>query len=302
MRQCRQCGYLLPEAWETCKRCGTPVAGTPAPLAAGVPVGVQATGAGPAPPAAPPVPSAPAASAGPPAPPPAIGGGFDPRYAAPARLGFPAASPAAGASGLDAGRPPPVRAPARPLSRRIAVAVLALGLVGAWFGWQRLRAAPALPAEAVSYIDGAGVVYEPFNQGYRVRLPRAPAEKTDTVDQGGVSVTYSAAYVEYEGRYELGTGTADLPFVVPADVANELLSDAAVSAVAAGTGIELLEQVPTQFAGRPALDAKLDAPDGDPARVLVVLDGSRIVVAFTHATSRNDDLFEALRDSLELTG
>jgi hypothetical protein len=298
VRQCEQCGYLLPEAWETCKRCGTAVtrtASVPAVRSADrVPVGEASA-----------TPAPPAAWAGP-SPVRAIGDGFDPRYSAPVRVGFPGDGAPTVADRPDVGgwQPPPIRPPARANPLRpaiVAIAVVAVIVAGGWFAWQRLRAEPALPAEAVSYIEGAGVAYEPFNQGYRVRLPRAPLETTGTVDQGGVSVTYSEAYVEHEGRYEIHTGAADLPIVVPAEVVNELLSDAATSAVAAALGSELLEQEHTQFAGRPALDAKLEAPDGHPARVLVVLDGSHIVAVFTHATSRNDDLFEAVTASLELT-
>lgn len=66
-------------------------------------------------------------------------------------------------------------------------------------------------------------------------------------------------------------------------------------------GTEIKSETRIEYEGRPATDAVLEDPEGYEVRVLAIIDGSRVDVLLTHATERNDILFETLRDSLELT-
>lgn len=239
------------------------------------------------------------------------GGGFDPRYSAPTRIGFddPAPAPTTPSSGLHAGRawePTPLTPVARRARASRAPAMLSVlvlvGLgAGGFFGWRVLWAGPEPPAAVRAYLDGGGTTYEPFNLGYAVRLPATPVESSESFTVEGVMLTMQMALIE-DDEYEVGVAAMDLGFVVPSEMLDQVFQMSVAGAVSAEPGTELRGQTRTEFDGRPAVDVDLEAPDGYDARAMIIVDGSRVYGLFSHATAANDALFQALRDSLELTG
>jgi hypothetical protein len=316
VRNCERCGYLLPEVWDTCRKCGAPVA-----TGGGVTAGVApaATGAGAAASwARPPVAPGPPAAA-PPAP---VGraagavGAADLRYAAPVRLGFgdgdgdAGAGTAAGVAGRDDPRPggwgpPPVVAAPRPGASRAPAKLVSLLLVaglaaGGWFGWKLVRPQPRMAAETKAFVDGAGIDYEPFGMGYSVRLPRQPVATSQTVGAGGMTVTLNVALIEEE-EWEVGVAVADLGFEVTPDMVDQVFAQG-IEGAAAETGGEVVGEERITFAGRPAVDAEFEAPDGYPARALIVIDGNRLYMVLAHAAAGTEAIYDEMVDSFRIGG
>lgn len=246
----------------------------------------------------PPLPADAAAPVVPPAGPLAApGGGFDARYSVPARLGQPGTG-SGGAAGMPpGGEPAPLVRPHAPTRRVPAVAVLAVValVVGGWFGWQSFNGGEGPPAGTAGYLDGGGVAHEPFNQGYSARFPRTPTETSQSFSAAGVTITMQLSIIE-DDQWELGVGSMDMGVALPA---SEL--EAMAEQAAAASGSALGRVTVTEHEGRPALDVDMEGPDGYPARMLVVVDGTRVLVAIVHSSSATDDLYDELVESLHLT-
>ncbi|MGQ0825645.1 MAG: hypothetical protein ACT4OX_11595 [Actinomycetota bacterium] len=326
MLQCDNCGYLVPADWEECKRCHAAVtAGVLAPVTATPSAPAATPSAAPAAPwLRPPGPSAPSAAPPPPSrpspsAPPEIatpGGhvapsGFDPRYAAPARIGLPGAPGGPTPSGLGAASPyervptassqwstpvTPVKRSSGSLKKLLCVGLLCLG---AFVGWEYVGAwRNAVPAEVEEYVDGGGVEYAPAGMGYSVRLPETPTETSDTQSAYGMSVTINAAIIERD-QWEAGVAVTDLPVVVPDDQAEAVMREAIAGGTSAMAG-EFESAEVTTHSGLPAMDATLDGPDGHPVRVLVVMSGSRLYILMAHAVQGTEKIFDELVESFSI--
>jgi hypothetical protein len=291
MRPCDRCGYLLPEAWDACKKCGAPKAASR--QAAPVGAGVAARAGAPAGVAAP-APGAPARHAP------------DLAYAAPVRIGFGSPNeappgtafqppPTAGAQWTSPSAPPKGSSVGRALGSLVLVAAIVAGGV---VGWQALTSED-VPAAIKTYVDGGGVDYAPPGTGYRVRLPAAPVEEHASQQIGAMSLTTRAALVQTDS-YEVAVAVVDLGFEVDMRGADPLLAGALAGGFE-GAGGEISGKSDTEHDGRPALDGRGTGPDGHPVRLRLILDGSRMYTLFAHAPAGTNALFDELVDSFVLS-
>jgi hypothetical protein len=288
VRECKNCGYLLAAGWTECKRCGAP-ASAPAPtVAAPPPVAAQWGG-----------PTVNASTPTPTLTPPADSG-FDPRYAAPARIGYPGSVSPMPASGWVAPPPSvkPVKTKGRGLFRFVAFAAAGIAAVVGFNAVQTWRTAP--PAEVKSYLHGDGVTYSPRGLGFSVRLPEQPQETTQTETVSGASVTIHMATIE-KSNWEVALGVVELPIVVPEADADAVLrgSIAGVTTVPGMAGT-IEEQTSTTFQGHHAVDATLKADDGHPVEIKTVAVGSRLYILAAHSVRATSDLIDEMADSFTL--
>lgn len=310
VRQCSGCGYLVPPAWEACKRCGADLLAEPAAQAPGagagsvgapVPVGVPAGGrAAPAPPA---LGAAPASS-----PPPAFGAAPAPhdgeqpdweRLAAPVRLGF-GVPPGPGVPpGTAPWAPPPVAAaPTRAGSLvwpLVLLVVLLLAAGGGAVAWWRSVGGEHVPESLRPYVDdGKGFAYTPMDARFSVTLPGEPEEISQTAEIAGVPVTYN--FVMSSGAdYALGVMWVDLPAGSVVD-ASAQLEDGAVGAATA-TDAKIIRQEHTTHGGFEALDAELDAPEGQ-GQLRMIVAGNRLYAAIAVTRDSGAPGFDRLVESL----
>jgi hypothetical protein len=290
VRDCGNCGYLLAPDWTDCKRCGAeaPRVEPAAPAArwmGGTTIGGDASG------------TAPTIAS------PAIRDGFDPRYSAPARIGFgdpttPSYAPPWPRDPWSSGtRSVAKKSPfSTSLGRALLVVLLTLGGFAGWKYMQAVRNAP--PEEVAAFLDGEGDTYTPVGLGYSVRMPFAPTVSTQTETVYGATVTISMAVIERED-WELGVGVFDLPVQVPDAQADSVLREAVSGGTAEISGT-LEEQASTTHQGLPAVDAQLKADDGHPVHVRVVASGSRIYLVMAHSITATDDIFDELVASFDL--
>jgi hypothetical protein len=301
VRACHNCGYLVPDGWDTCKRCH-------AALTERVPTGVGARRATPysAPgtrpvallaPLPPPAPPPPLPAAPKPAP-------YDPGFSAPVRLGVPDAFPAA-----PPPAPPPSRAaehtwsPPEPAGRSsspwlrllTAVVVVGLGLSGWQFVQSKLHAPPAA---VQAYDHGDGPTYAPIGQGFSVRLPALPAESVRTVTVNGVPVTMHLALLQNE-QWEAGVVMIDLPGPLPARNDEAAMRGAfAQGNSAIGGHIETQEL--TTHEGWPAMDGEITPPDGHPLLARIIVVNKRAYVLLAHAVNGTGSFFNTLVNSFHV--
>jgi hypothetical protein len=294
VQKCDKCGYLIPPAWEECRRCSAAV-DAPAPVPATTAVAPPWSPNAAAPPAAPPIASPPAS-------------GYDERYASTARIGLPGAPTSNGAGPFN----PYERVPAassqwssgttvkRAPSSLKKIAALTLMLVGGFMGWKYVQAwRNSVPEEVKEYVDGGGVEYAPPGLGYSVRLPEQPVEDAQTRDVNGMTVTVHIA-CNQKDRWEACAGVTQLPVALD-DAQAESAMRAAVSAGNAAAQGEIASTELTTHAGMPAMEAELEAPDGYPARVLVVLSGSRMFMLVAHSAQGTDQIYDEMVESLQIT-
>jgi hypothetical protein len=285
VRSCHNCGYLVPESWDTCKRCHAALKDRVPATVAGGRIGTTPYAA--APPA----------------------NSYEAGYDAPVRIGFP--DPTAAGNGgtsvpqarhADAGEswsaPVAKAPPTRPSFRLIPALVVAIVVTLGFFGWQTYQDRKnAPPAGTREWVDGDGVAYAPPGRGYNVRLPDNPAEQTLTQNVAGASVAAHVAYTTGDD-WEMAVATADVG-AIPGGIVDAALSGAA-GGFASGTGGEVKDQKRTEHQGHAAVDATVDIGDDFPARVRVVYDGARAYVLVVHAKSGARVLFDELVESFRL--
>jgi hypothetical protein len=280
VRTCHNCGYLVPESWDTCKRCHAALKERVPATAAGGRVGITPYAGSPS-------------------------NTFDPGFSAPVRLGLPepGTAGAAAPSVPDGGwtwtpsAPAPVRS--RSTFRFVPAIVIALVLGLGWFGWQAYQARRDLPPdETREWVDGGGEAYAPAGRGYDVRLPVTPIEHTMTQTVAGMSVSAHIAYSGGDG-WDIAVASADVG-AIPDGAIDAALSGSA-GGFASGTGGEVKSQRRTEHDGHPAVDATVDVGDDFPARVRVIYDGTRAYVLVVHARSGAGVMFDELVQSFRMT-
>jgi hypothetical protein len=308
VRACHNCGYLVPDSWDTCKRChaalkervaagagmrrATPYSdpGTrPAPVAA--PVGLAPK---------PPPPPLPTQDRG------SSAAAFDAGYSAPARLGVPDpdtntfAPPPSSADPNGAHWSPPAP-PARTSHTTLAVRVLAAIVVvlialGGWQFLQSKRHAP--PAEVAAYNRGRGPRYAPLGQGFTARLPAIPTETTQTATVNGATVAMHIAIVRSD-QWEAGIVTIDLPAPLPAQGQDAAMRDAFAQGSDSVSG-RVDGQKTTTHEGWPAMDAEITPPDGHPLLARIIVVNSRAYMLMAHSVDGTRGFFDTLVDSFHV--
>jgi hypothetical protein len=309
VRACHNCGYLVPDAWDTCKRCHAALKERVA-AGAGVrratpysdpgtrPAGAAAPAGALPKPGPPPLPTLPAPSRPGPA--------FDPGYAAPARLGIP--DPNAEAftppsvttdpNGTSWSPPaPPVRAGRTTVAVRVlagvVVALLALG------GWQLVQSKRHQPPAAVAaYNRGSGATYAPAGLGFTARLPAMPTETTRSAMVNGATVTMHAALVSSD-QWEAGIVVIDLPAPLPAQGRDTAMREAFAQGSDAVTG-RLGGPKTTTHEGWPAMDAEITPPDGHPLLARIIVVNRRAYMLMAHSVEGTHGFFDTLVDSFHV--
>lgn len=305
MRQCPGCQYLVPPAWERCKRCDADLSGARTP----VPVGA---GAG--------APSAPAT----------FGAA---RLSASSGVGIvtPVASrsiclPGATLPATVSTIVPSAITPSAPLdvrsfervptaaeawrapapgrrSRRFPIVglMMTLAIVGScWYAWTSATRRE-VPADLRGYVnDRAGVDYAPEFAGFRVLLPKEPAAQAvgQTVRVAGGTMTISGAASVGE-QHALGVAWFDVPAIAieSRDMDANLRQLAEGYAAANGDIVRELDFV--QAEGYPAIDATVEQGDIS-GKVRVILTGRRAYILFAATDGYGPAGFSTLTESFSL--
>jgi hypothetical protein len=286
VRQCPGCQYLVPPAWERCKRCD-------ADLASARPR--ELVGAGAARPhahaPASPVPPATAnrraevACSRPALP-------FDPSSPLDVRASYERV-PTVGEAWAPAA--PPVRAKRLPI-----VGLLLAALIGGsvWFAW-RQATARSVPEGLQGYVhDGDGVAYSSPIGGFTVTLPVAPQEVTESFVLSGASVGVSAA-VSVVDEHGLGVLWFDAPPALIAAPDIDLALQQLAESYAASDNQIVSELDYVQANGYPALDATVES-GAISGKVRVVLAGQRVYVLVAGGIDDGAAGFETLVESFTL--
>ncbi len=326
MRACQNCGYLVPETWDTCKRCHAALVDRVPALAGNVAAGpapASTKAATPAPAPIPPAPGAPAGgppqlptlprrTVGPPLPtaaPPS--GAYDQSYNLPAKIGGPIGpggyeppmSFAAESASPTWAAPNPTHTRTSRSSWRKVVAVLVV-LVVAYGGWRVVqdRFFDHLPQGTEEYAGGGGVTYAPAGHHYQVRLPVPPVESTasDTVD-GQVYTAYNALIERLPDGWEIAVGTVAIgprPGLTDEVLDAALLSTATGMAAAANATTKQHSTITHE--GYRGIDVSLDTGDGYPAKMRLFFDGSNVFYLLVHSSSGAGKLFHELTDSFHV--
>jgi hypothetical protein len=288
VRECPQCSYLLAPDWTTCRRCGasTPAAAAPRPATVAPPPDAMAApatqwGAG-------------VTTAAPP------GATYDPRYATPVRTGFDAPG------GTGEWSLPMSTTPVRPTRKgrvpvRAAIVVfIAILLFGGFKYYSAWKHSP--PKELAGYVDGKGVDYAPDGLGFSIRLPEDPEESSMVQTVEGFDVTAYTAIAEGE-QWEVVVGAVVVPFDVEGMLTEQDLESMADGAIAsmADLGGTVKDSKTTTLDGHPALEMSLEASDGNPFEMKLVMVGDTLYLYGAHATRGTDQIMDAMNESFELT-
>jgi hypothetical protein len=288
VRECSQCSYLLPPSWTACKRCGAPALSAAAPPPVAPPPG-------PAPAPAAPWGAQPVTTAAPPGP------AYDPRYAAPARVGFDAPSGSVGWSQSPSTWSAPVKTKDNRWARPVA-AVLAFVLVGIGYGyWSTFRDAP--PKELSAYANGGGITYEPPGAGYSIRLPGTPDESDMSQTVDGIDLQVNAAIVD--GRqWEAVVADYTLPGDVEAAVTDVNMREIVEEELGNNPMLdgEIEDMTTTTLEGHPAIEVRLEMSDDHPFLIKVVFVADKMYMFGAHAVKGTEKVFEEMNESFELTG
>jgi hypothetical protein len=304
VRQCPGCQYLVPPAWERCKRCDADLSGARVP----VPVGAAAHAA--SPPAtfgaarvhraAPPV-------AAPPRPP-----AFSPlagtRVETVSSVVPSAIAPTAPLDVRSYERVPTAgeawHAPAHgrnPKRFPIVGLIVTFAIVGScWYAWTSATRRE-VPADLRGYVnDRDGIDYAPEFAGFRVLLPKEPAAQVvaQTVRVAGGTMTINGA-ASVGDQHALGVAWFDVPPVAieSRDMDANLRQLAEGYAAANGDVVRELDFV--QAEGYPAIDATV-AQGEITGKVRVILTGRRAFILFAASDGYGPAGFSTLIDSFSL--
>lgn len=291
MRKCSECGYLVPEVWETCRKCGAAIGDAVARVAGLVAASIAPLAPAPAPALA------------------TTSSGFDARYSGTVRLGPPGSGAASAAAGTAPGavfeRVPTQasqwsegtqsRVPT-PWARRFVslVVVVALG-AGAWFGWQWYTAVD-VPAGTEAFVDGGGVDHA--GPGYTARFPIAPVVEPVSQTIEGTVLTADAAHVSGAG-YEMLVMAVDVPQLRGLGDPRAGLAGA-IAGVLSGSGSSMSDQRNVDHDGHPAVEVDATSPRDHPLRVRAVLAGPTLYLLVVESETGADVLYDELVDSLAL--
>jgi hypothetical protein len=196
----------------------------------------------------------------------------------------------------DFWRPPvtTATAPARK-SRGTALMLIVLLVLGAgaytFYTTQRDK----VPAGTSDYVAGKGVEFVASDGSYSVRLPDEPQVMQQPLTVQNATVTLNAALVSTD-EYELGAASVKLPTTVPAAQTENVLEGSLEGGISNVDGA-LVSKKHIERGGVPGIDAKFKAPDGYSAHIVVLVDGSRLYMLFSHAKTGTDRLFKALDES-----
>ena len=285
MRKCDACGYLIFGDHDACNHCGAAL--VPATVGAAAPAATAASAAT-APAASPP--TRPGPASGLPAPQPL----WTPRAPIAPPPGPVAPAGPVGPPVFDQWRPPVISTPPAKPKRSKGLPALALVVLVAFgaIGYMVKSRGSAVPAGTSAFVAGHGVDYSPADGSYTTSFPEQPVVQSSPVTVGDYSMTISMASVS-KNDYEMATASMQLPARVPADRVDELLDDSLKGGIDEANGTLVSKQYITR-GGLPAIDAKLKAPDGYSAHVLVLLGGDKLYVLLVHAKTGTDRLYRAL--------
>jgi hypothetical protein len=180
----------------------------------------------------------------------------------------------------------------KPLGLSILAIVVAIVLVA---GVMHLRADP-LPAGTSEFASGGGITYTSPDGAFQVQLPKAPEMQQEPIAvNGGTEILYTA--VASTDDYEIGGGSLMLPSTLSRTDAATALDLVLTQSIKSANGTVSHKTV-TSRDTLPALQGDFKDAHGYPARILVVLSHSSLIVLLVHAKSGVDRLFKALNASL----
>ncbi len=298
VRQCPGCQYLVPPAWERCKRCDADLACARTRSLVGA--GAKATnpsapatfgaarfaGSGVAPPASPVAP--PVRVTTPPA--------FAPSAPNDVRGGYERV-PTVGESWASIHQAPkPTKLPILGVLTTIAI------VVAGWFAWHQATARN-LPAEWRAYVEaGEGVDYQSVAGRFSVKFPTEPVEMGQSVIVGGRRFEVVALMSAPDGKAQSGVGVLwiDLPSdMLATNDTNALLQQYAEEWAERGDGsVSELDFLTVER--YQAVDASIkEGVVRGKARI--ILAGTRVYVLVAAGTENGAIGFGTLTESFDLT-
>ena len=145
-------------------------------------------------------------------------------------------------------RYPTVRVKRRTKWRRVVYTVVVGAVVaGGLYGYRAIRETNDAVPSPIAFVKGAGVVYAPAGQGYRVRLPEKPTHVASHVTTDH-KLTVHQSDLRYD-HYDISIASYDLaatPSRAQADFDMRTLLS-----VWAGTGTKITKIAPAVDRGRP---------------------------------------------------
>jgi len=194
---------------------------------------------------------------------------------------------------------PIVRRARRRTKVRVVAYTLLVGVLAAagLIGYNSIRRSNDAVPTPIAFVKGAGIIYAPTGQGYRIRLPEKPTRVTPHTTTNRKLVVHESelTYRHFEitvTSYNLPAGTVK----TQADFDMRSLLQ-----IWAGTAAKVMKITPTLDHGRPALEVLAAVPAAHPSRVHVVFGSRHVVLIAVNADDGSTGVYNAIVSSLRLS-
>ncbi len=185
--------------------------------------------------------------------------------------------------------------PERPKRRWLPIIGGAVGAIVAAVLFALLRSGSS---DAMPSVDKWTTFTDPGGR-FSVSMPKEPERTTQQVTEGDLTldvIGFTAGY----GDSAVVVGYTDYPEDLQLGAPEDVL-EGAVQGSAQATNGTVVSSAPATVAGRPAMDAEIQAEEGR-ALSRFVLDGRRLYILTTASRQSRSDIQRHLTDSFTLTG
>lgn len=186
--------------------------------------------------------------------------------------------------------------PTKPRATRLGIVVVAVVVaLGVGLAVPHFRSDP-LPAGTSAFVSGQGSTYTAPDGGFQVLLPKDPGLDQRTATVNGELVQVNTAAVG-DANYSIAAASVVFPSALQANRVNQSLEDAFTGDVSGVSG-KVVHKDLTMRGSLPALEGKIQGPNGYRVRMLIVASGATMVMLVVSSKSGTDRLYKALEDSL----
>jgi len=174
----------------------------------------------------------------------------------------------------------------------VCVASMAFG----WAAFNRLFEQDPLPSGTGPFVRGDGLVFMSPDHTFEARFPEPPTVVQRMIPVASTSATLDLAQVSADD-YAVVAASIVLPAAVPDGEVHTVLHDiVGFGAVEQDAKIVSEDQISQD--GVPGIEANVAVPDGDDARIMVLMSGTRFYLLAVHSKHATKRLFDALVSSL----